>query len=223
MQVSDNFSHAAAAILQAGQRLHQRGWSPATSSNYSLRLDESSCAITVSGRDKGNLVASDIMRVDLQGRPLAGDDGTPSAETLLHTSLYRRDPAIGAVLHTHSLSALLAAECVPGQEPWSVLEISDLELLKAFAGIRSHQETLRIPVFANSQDIPALARLVDECLDVAAPVYAYILRGHGVYTWGRDMAEAMRHLEALDQLFEYTWRVQGRRLNTQQGQQGDRI
>src|SRR5690606_4724547 len=178
---------------------------------------------TVSGRDKGNLVPADIMRVDLAGMPLAGESGTPSAETLLHTSLYRRDAAIGAVLHTHSLSALLAAECVAAQEPWSVLEISELELLKAFAGIRSHHETLRIPVFANSQDIPGRERLVDECLDVAAPVYAYILRGHGVYTWGRDMAEAMRHLEALDQLFEYTWRVSGRRPNTLPGQHGDRI
>jgi len=223
MQVTDKFNHAVNAILQAGQRIHQRGWSPATSSNYSLRLDESSCAITVSGRDKGNLVPTDIMRVDLDGAPAAGEDGTPSAETLLHTSLYRRDAAVGAVLHTHSLSALLAAECVATQEPWSMLEISDLELLKAFAGIRSHHDTLRIPVFANSQDIVALARLVDECLDVAAPVYAYILRGHGVYTWGRDMAEAMRHLEALDQLFEYTWRVCGRRPNAVQGHHGDRI
>jgi len=223
MQVTDKFNHAVNAILQAGQRIHQRGWSPATSSNYSLRLDESSCAITVSGRDKGNLVPTDIMRVDLDGAPAAGEDGTPSAETLLHTSLYRRDAAVGAVLHTHSLSALLAAECVATQEPWSMLEISDLELLKAFAGIRSHHDTLRIPVFANSQDIVALARLVDECLDVAAPVYAYILRGHGVYTWGRDMAEAMRHLEALDQLFEYTWRVCGRRPSAVQGHHGDRI
>src|SRR5690606_1131701 len=166
---------------------------------------------------------ADIMQVDLTGMPLAGESGTPSAETLLHTSLYQRDAAIGAVLHTHSLNALLAAECVASQEPWSMLEISNLELLKAFAGIRSHHDILRIPVFANSQDIAALARLVDECLDVAAPVHAYILRGHGVYTWGRDMAEAMRHLEALDQLFEYTWRVSGRRPDALPGQQGDRI
>src|SRR5690606_22240292 len=135
MQLTDKFSHAVTAILQAGQRIHQRGWSPATSSNYSLRLDECSCAITVSGRDKGNLVPADIMQVDLTGMPLAGESGTPSAETLLHTSLYQRDAAIGAVLHTHSLNALLAAECVASQEPWSMLEISNLELLKAFAGI----------------------------------------------------------------------------------------
>ena len=219
MQVTDKFSDAVTAILQAGQRIHQQGWSPATSSNYSLRLDESSCAITVSGRDKGNLAAADIMRVDLDGAPLAGETGTPSAETLLHTCLYRRDAAIGAVLHTHSLSALLAAECAAEQQPWSILAISNLELLKAFSGIRSHHDTLRIPVFPNSQDIASLARVVEECLDVAAPVFAYILRGHGVYTWGRDMAEAMRHLEALDQLFEYTWRVYGQA----QGRNGDGI
>lgn len=219
MQVTDKFSRAVTAILRAAQRIHQRGWSPATSSNYSLRLDESSCAITVSGRDKGNLVSEDIMQVCLNGLPLAGESGVPSAETLLHTSLYRRDATIGAVLHTHSLNALLAAECTAEREPWGVLEISNLELLKAFPGIHSHHATLRIPVFSNSQDIAELARVVDECLDVAGPVFAYILRGHGVYTWGRDMTEAMRHLEALDQLFEYTWRMQGRTL----GRSGDRI
>lgn len=228
MQVTDKFNHAVTAILEAGQRIHQRGWSPATSSNYSLRLDESSCAMTVSGRDKGNLVPLDVMRVDLQGTPLPGETGVPSAETLLHTSLYRRDAAIGAVLHTHSLNALLAAQCVEAQdvaaqEPWNILEIGNLELLKAFPGINSHQDTLRIPVFSNSQDIPALARLVEECLDVAGPVFAYILRGHGVYTWGRDMAAAMRHLEALDQLFEYTWRVRGRMQDSEPGSNGDRI
>ncbi|MEX2334175.1 MAG: methylthioribulose 1-phosphate dehydratase [Pseudohongiella sp.] len=192
------YQQAVSGLIVAGQRLWQQGWCPATSSNFSRRLDDKSCAITVSGRDKGNLQPTDIMRVDLSGRALDGKK--PSAETLLHTQLYLRDPDIGAVLHTHSVKATLVSMDAP-----DTLELSGLELLKAFAGITSHQSTLRIPVFDNTQDIAALAVEVDSWMKQHGTGHAYLIRGHGLYTWGRDLPETLRHLEALEFLLDWYW------------------
>jgi len=200
-----DFELAARIIVEAGRRIHARGWSPATSSNYSLRLGEDRCAITVSGRDKGALDVDGIMCVDMQGRaPGSQSRKKPSAETLLHTTLYRRDATIGAVLHTHSVFATLVS-----MHAGDSVEFAGLEILKAFKDVTGHEGTLNIPVFDNSQDITALAAEVDALMDSNGTGHAYLIRGHGLYTWGADMAEAMRQLEALEFLLEYTWRRQG--------------
>ncbi|NQD95322.1 methylthioribulose-1-phosphate dehydratase, partial [Pseudomonas sp. CrR25] len=91
-------------IIEAGRFLYGRGWSPATSSNYSVRLSASEALLTVSGKHKGELGADDVLATDLQGRSLEAGK-RPSAETLLHTQLYSWKPEIGAVLHTHSVNA----------------------------------------------------------------------------------------------------------------------
>lgn len=194
----NTYQQAVSGLIAAGQRIWQQGWCPATSSNFSQRLDAERCAITVSGRDKGNLQPADIMQVDLSGQALDGKQ--PSAETLLHTQLYRRDPAIGAVLHTHSVKATLVSMDAP-----AVVELSGLELLKAFAGNSSHQVTLQIPVFDNTQDIAALAAEVENRMQQHGTGHAYLIRGHGLYTWGRDLPETLRHLEALEFLLDYYW------------------
>lgn len=193
-----HYQHAVSGLIAAGQRIWQQGWCPATSSNFSRRLDDLRCAITVSGRDKGNLQPADIMQVDMSGQALDGKK--PSAETLLHTQLYRRDPAIGAVLHTHSVKSTLVSMNAP-----DVVELSGLELLKAFAGQSSHEVTLQIPVFDNTQDIAALAAAVDQRMQQHGTGHAYLIRGHGLYTWGRDLPETLRHLEALEFLLDYYW------------------
>lgn len=181
------------SIAATGRFLYDRGWSPATSSNYSQRLDAGVIAITCSGRDKGTLRADDVMAVDLDGRPLT--DGKPSAETLLHTRLYRRWDDLGAVLHTHSPACTVLSRHLADED---ALVLSQYELLKAFAGITTHDTNLRIPIVANDQDIPRLADRVDALLDSHPDTRAYLIRGHGCYTWGRDMAECRRHLEALE-------------------------
>lgn len=212
-----SFEQAAQAIVDASLHIYQRGWAPATSSNFSLRLDEAHCAITVSGKDKGRLRREDVMQVDFSGQAVnevcaAGmDKRKPSAETLLHTQLYRRDAAIGAILHTHSLNATLISMSATGREDALLLE--GLELLKAFAGTDSHLAVLRIPILDNTQDISTLAREVDAAMDQHGTGHVYLIRGHGIYTWGRDMNEAMRHLEAIEYLLEYSWRS---RVNNQQ-------
>jgi len=169
------------------------GWTPATSSNFSRRLDERHAAITVSGRDKGRLVEDDIMVVDFDGRAV-GSDHRPSAETLLHTQLYRRFPEIGCVLHTHSTVQTIASRLFAGA---GKVRLEGYELLKAFYGNDTHEAAIDLPVLANSQDMPELAARVEALLDTQC-LWGYLIDGHGIYAWGRDMAEARRHLEAFE-------------------------
>lgn len=191
-----DYQAKAEALMATGRELHARGWVPATSGNFSLRLDAQSALLTASGRHKGKLTSRDFLAVDLDGVPI--DGGKPSAETLLHTRLYRRDPSVAAVLHCHSpaatvLSLALAADAI---------RLQGYELQKAFTGIDSHETELVIPVFANSQDIGALADAVDRYLDAAPDCPAYVIRGHGVYCWADSLEACQRELEALDFLFQ---------------------
>ncbi|MBL1211276.1 MAG: methylthioribulose 1-phosphate dehydratase [Geminocystis sp. GBBB08] len=183
-------------IIETANFLHSKGWTPATSSNFSQRLDNSYCAITVSGKDKGRLTSDDIMVVDFEGKPQ--HDKKPSAETLLHTSLYALDESIGAVLHTHSLNSNLLS-ILTENSSW---RLEGYELLKAFSGIATHESAINVPIFANTQDIATLADKVIEYLHQNIPCWGYLIRGHGIYTWGRDMASALRHLEAMEYLIQ---------------------
>ncbi|UXI67098.1 methylthioribulose 1-phosphate dehydratase [Tahibacter amnicola] len=181
-------------IADAGRDLGARGWTPATSSNFSMRYDADHVAVTISGRDKGRLGLDDIMLVDLKGAAVA-TQARPSAETLLHVQMYRRDPTIGAVLHTHSLNQTVASRLYAGT---GLIRFSGFELQKAITGYTTHESELDLPVFPNTQDMPELVERVDAWLDSGKPLHGYLIDGHGIYTWGRTMAEAKRHLEAFE-------------------------
>ncbi|PBJ83151.1 methylthioribulose-1-phosphate dehydratase [Lysobacteraceae bacterium NML93-0399] len=175
------------------RELAEAGWTPATSSNFSRRLDDRHAAITVSGRDKGKLKEDDIMVVDFDGLAV-GSDHRPSAETLLHTQLYRRFPEIGCILHTHSPTQTIASRLFAAD---GHVRLEGYELLKAFAGNSTHEMAVDVPVLPNSQDMDVLSAQVESLLD-AGPMWGYLIDGHGLYAWGRDMAEARRHLEAFE-------------------------
>jgi methylthioribulose-1-phosphate dehydratase len=184
---------AAGEIISNVREIAAAGWTPATSSNFSLRLDDQHAAITVSGRDKGRLTEDDIMVVDFDGKPV-GTEHRPSAETLLHTQLYKRYPDIGCVLHTHSRNQTIASRIFSGR---GYVRLDGYELLKAFHGNETHETEVLVPVLSNSQDMHTLAAQVD-CLLEERPMWGYLIDGHGLYAWGRDMAEARRHLDAFE-------------------------
>lgn len=188
---------AAESIVDISHRCYERGWSPATSSNYSLRLNHESIAITCSGLDKGSLKSSGVMAVDLTGAGLS--EGKPSAETLLHTQLYKRYDNCGAVLHTHSPRSCVISRLLADT---AVLQLANYEIAKAFSGVKTHETCLHIPLFDNTQDIPSLAAQVDAYCAQHEHVPAYIIRGHGLYVWGKTMSSCWRHLEALEYMLE---------------------
>lgn len=188
------FALCADAIVEAARELALLGWTPATSSNFSMRVNEELAAVTVSGRDKGRLRREDIMLVDMGGHAV-GTSARPSAETELHTQLYRRLPQAQVVLHTHSRTQSVASRLFARD---GVVRLQGWELQKAIAGHTTHESVLEIPVFPNTQHMPELVARIDAWLDDGRPLHAYLIDGHGIYAWGADMAEARRHLEALE-------------------------
>ena len=198
----NEFESAATALVDAGKQLYQQGMVPATSGNFSAKLTDGQLAITVSGRHKGKLTVDDIMRVDAQGQSL--DGRRPSAETLLHVGIYDRYPDARVVLHPHSVNATVLSRLCGG---W--LDLQDYELLKAFPGINTHDCKVRVPVFANDQDITRLSKKVDDCLAEMEAAHGYLIKGHGFYTWGESMEDALRHVEAFEFLFECELQIRG--------------
>ncbi len=188
------FAAFADSLAKAARELAAQGWTPATSSNFSMRINEEHAAITVSGRDKARLGRDDIMLIDMDGRAI-GTDSRPSAETALHTQIYRRWPEAQVVLHTHSRTQSVASRLFAAD---GVVHLRGWELQKAIPGYTPHDSVLDIPVFPNTQQMAELVAHIDAWLDSDKPLHAYLIDGHGIYTWGSSMEETRRHLEALE-------------------------
>lgn len=221
-QQSDHTAERA-ALCAIGRDFHTRGWSLGTSSNYSAVVGREPLRllITASGLDKGRLGTGDFVTVDEQAKQCGQSTGRPSAETLLHTTIVRHTGA-GAVLHTHSVWTTLLSDLHAGDDGDGELVLEDFEMLKGLTGITTHRTRVRLPIFDNTQDMAALACRLDRAFDNAgpAPSHGFLLRHHGLYTWGRDIAEARRHVEVLEFLFE----VVGRKITiTQAANQADTV
>ncbi|AOV17792.1 methylthioribulose-1-phosphate dehydratase [Acidihalobacter aeolianus] len=195
MRAMNDLDAARDTLAALGRGFHAHGWVPATAGNFSIRLDNGQIVMTRSGRHKGRLTAEGFMRLDGLGQPL--DEGTPSAEAGLHVALYRRWPEIRCVLHTHSPRATVLS-----RRRGKHVTLADYELLKAFDGIDTHEMEIELPVFDNDQDIAALGARVNTWLDRHPAPPGYLIRGHGLYTWGRNPEATERHVEALEFLFE---------------------
>jgi methylthioribulose-1-phosphate dehydratase len=181
----------AEAIVKAGRRLDRFGWVPATAGNISQRLGPDRLAITRSGVHKGALLPGDVIAVDLEGNA-EGATMRPSAETLLHCQLYRLFPGTGAVVHGHSVPGTVLSMI----EPADRIVFEGYEVQKAFEGQTTHLARVELPLVDNDQDIARLAGVVEPLL---ADAWAgYLIRGHGSYTWGYSMAEALARFEALE-------------------------
>ena len=202
MTPNDRFESLALQLIDAGHFIDRQGWVPATSGNLSARLSDGRIAITVSGRHKGRLTVEDVMLIDGQGTSLDGRH--PSAETLLHTAIYRRYPTVNAVLHPHSPGATLISRLFSDS-----LVLQNYEVLKALPGINTHESRITIPIFPNDQDIARLSEKVDRWIDQNGYIHGYIIQNHGFYTWGESIEMALRHLEALEFLFDIEARLYG--------------
>jgi methylthioribulose-1-phosphate dehydratase len=112
--------------------------------------------------------------------------------------LYSRYPETGAVLHTHSVNSTVLSRV----ERSGALVLEGYEMQKSLSGQTSHLGQVVIPIFDNSQDIPALAQKIIASSEHTPLQYGFLLRGHGLTCWGRDVAEARRHLEGLEFLFQ---------------------
>jgi len=189
------------ALCATARWCYAKGWVPATSGNFSARPFAESpgrVLITPSGLDKGTLAPEDLLEVDGEGRAVAGN-GKPSAETGLHLVLYRARPGARAILHVHTVwNTLISARYASS----GYVPIEGYEILKGLSGVTTHAHLERVPILENSQDYAELRLKMAGALDEYPRAHGVLLSRHGLYTWGESVAEARRHLEALEFLFE---------------------
>lgn len=190
-------------LVRLGKSFYDRGWVLGTSGNFSgvLSHEPLRLAITASGWDKGALDPDAILEVDATGAMVAGT-GRPSAETPLHVAIARARGA-GAVLHTHSVWSTILSNAF-GSE--GGLGISGFEMLKGLEGVRTHEHSEWLPILENSQDLAMLSAQVTETLSAHPHAHGFLLRRHGLYTWGADLKQAARHVEILEFLLEVVGR-----------------
>ena len=199
-----SFDMLATGLAEAGRAFYSRGWALGTSGNFSAVVERQPLhlVITASGVDKGSLTAGQFLQINHEGKPLGGR-GKPSAEALLHISIARARRA-GAVLHTHSVWSTLLSQTFAAE---GGIELTGYEMLKGLEGVSTHQHREWLPILENSQDMRQLGDRVEAALDRHPSSHGFLLRGHGLYTWGRDLAEARRHVEILEFLLEVLGRT----------------
>jgi methylthioribulose-1-phosphate dehydratase len=221
------FSAVASELVEVGRRFYTRGWALGTSGNFSVvtAREPLRVAITASSLPKGQLRKRDILECDehaivvtprstngaAAGRTSStrrrDGDRRPSAETLLHIEIARvRGAGAGAILHTHSVWTTMLSD-VHGNE--GGVSIEGYEMLKGLKGVASHEHREWIPIIANDQDMPRLARRVRDTLNQYPDAHAFVLQRHGLYTWGDTLQDAERHVEILEFLFETLARTAG--------------
>ena len=184
-------------LVAACHWIGAKGWAPATGGNMSVRQDADWCWLSESGKDKGSLTTADFLQVSIADNH-APSGRKPSAETGLHTLIYRLYPQANAVLHVHTVNATVLSRV----EKSPALLLNGFEMQKTLSGQTTHLDTVPVAIFDNDQDIDALAARIADYAQTHPLRYGFLLRGHGLTCWGRDVAEARRHLEGLEFLFE---------------------
>ncbi|MFD2171651.1 methylthioribulose 1-phosphate dehydratase [Tumebacillus lipolyticus] len=192
-------------LVNVSRNFAEKGWFPATSGNLSVKLNQDPLmfGVTASGRDKESLTIHDILFVDGDSKALEPTSLKPSAETLVHAEVYKKIGAgAGAVLHVHTIYNNLISEVYAEQ---GSVTITDMELIKGL-NIWEEGATIEVPIVENFADIPKLAAEIGKRLDPRVP--GVLIRKHGIYAWGEDVAAAKRHVQAFEFMFQYQFLYQ---------------
>lgn len=206
MSEKTNFQNPTEQLVDAGHEFYRRGWVLGTSGNFSVLMARKPLRLTItaSGNEKGTLDETQFLEIDDDAEILQGF-GKPSAETLLHLTIYRLLPKARCVLHTHSVWGTILSDVFFEQ---GAIEIEGYEMLKGLSGVDTHEHTEIVPIVENSQDYVALSHVIDTVIKENKGIHGIYLRRHGLYTWGESVSDTKRHTE----IFEFLFEVIGRQL-----------
>jgi methylthioribulose-1-phosphate dehydratase len=190
-------------LIEIIHSFHQKGWSPATSTNYSFLNPQpysDTITISMSGIDKSKFEDKHLLILDLKSKQLLPEYANfrSSAETAIHLALYK-NPNVKAVLHTHSIANTVVSLKAIQQKG---IELKGFEMLKALEGIKTHETNIWLPIFENSQDMDEFSKNIELYLSQHPQTYGFLMRGHGLYTWGQSLDQAKRHIETLEFMLE---------------------
>jgi methylthioribulose-1-phosphate dehydratase len=198
--MADGFPEFASKLAAIAKGFHARGWLLGTSGNLSavVQREPLRIAMSPSGIDKGELTPDRLLSIDENARIVSDHAGKPSDESLLHVTIVKERGA-GAVLHTHSVWNTILSDLYA---PQGGVTIAGYEMLKGLQGVRTHEHSEWLPIIDNSQDMPALAESIAQTLNEHPGAHGFLLRRHGLYSWGETLAQAKRHIEILEFLLE---------------------
>lgn len=198
--MSDSFSQIASSLASIARGFYLRGWLVGTSGNLSAVVNREPLrlAMSPSGVDKGELLAEQVLMIDEEARVISDHRTRPSDETPLHLRIVKERGA-GAVLHTHSIWNTMLSDLAAAD---SGVAIEGYEMLKGLQGVSTHEHREWLPIIENSQDMLALADSIGDTLRKHKDTHGFLLRRHGLYSWGTDLAQAKRHVEILEFLLE---------------------
>jgi methylthioribulose-1-phosphate dehydratase len=201
--MTQTIEEIAEGLVSVARGFYGRGWLMGTSGNLSavVGTEPLRLAITASGVDKGELSAEQVLLVDENIQLVneqANKSSKPSDESLLHVRIVKERGA-GAVLHTHSVWNTIFSDLHAGE---GGVRIEGYEMLKGLAGVRTHEHSEWLPIIDNSQDMPSLADTMSKALSEHTSAHGFLIRRHGLYTWGDNLAQAKRHVEILEFLLE---------------------
>lgn len=186
-------------LVEAIKLYNQKGWSPATSTNYSFKKNDQ-IWITRSGIDKSEVVENDFITVNKFGESTGEfSEIKPSAETQIHCDIYSLFPEATVILHSHGKYPVLVSSKLN-----DFIEFEGFEIQKGFAGQVTHDATVHIPIIENHQEMSFFSKCLRERKEELLNS-CFVIRKHGTYAWGKNLFEAKRHLETLDYLCECWW------------------
>jgi methylthioribulose-1-phosphate dehydratase len=205
--MAEDFPELASNLAATAKSFHGRGWLLGTSGNLSavVQREPLRLAMSPSGGDKGELTPDQMLTIDENARIVNQNFGKPSDESLLHIRIVKERGA-GAVLHTHSVWNTILSDLYASE---SGVTISGYEMLKGLQGVRTHEHSEWLPIIDNSQNMPALAESIAQTLNEHPGAHGFLLRRHGLYSWGETLAQAKRHIE----IFEFLLETIGRTLH----------
>lgn len=218
LSMSDSFLEIAASVASIARGFQIRGWALGTSGNLSAVIEREplTLAMSPSGVDKGELTAQQILMIDERAGVISAPHAKPSDESPLHIRIVKERGA-GAVLHTHSIWNTILSDIYASDGGFS---IEGYEMLKGLEGVNTHKHREWLPILRNSQDMMTLADSVGETLGKHEHTHAFLLHRHGLYSWGRDLVQAKRHIEIIEFLLEAVGRtlfISNHRLNIKEG------
>lgn len=200
---TDANKQLASALLDSIKFFNQKGWSPATSTNYSVRSEnKSEYIISRSGVDKSKFSLEDLILINPAGEvlpPFNKPGIKSSAETEIHTHLYSKYPEINCVLHTHSVLGTVLSRKYVSQKH---IRFEGFEIQKGLDGNLTHELESILPIVPNSQTMSEILQAMDEHLTEKPSIHGFLIAGHGLYTWAKDVPTAKRHIETYEFLFE---------------------
>jgi methylthioribulose-1-phosphate dehydratase len=200
---NDKNNKLAEELLETIKFFNSLKWSPATSTNYSVRsMHPKEYIISRSGVDKAFFTKEDLILINSIGEilpPFNRPSVKSSAETEIHTALYERFPEINCVLHTHSLLGTVLSQAFLNE---GQLRFEGLEIIKGLEGNTTHEMIEILPIVPNSQQMPEILSAMEIHFKKNPQLHGFLIAGHGLYTWGKDIATTKRHIETFEFLFE---------------------